>query len=230
MKKAQWFGLVLAAAAVVAGKHYFREASADDLHWLLAPTAKCVSVLTGTHFVREAGVGYVDRSVTFEIAPVCSGLQFMLAAILALSIGWLSGMQSWKGAVKRVAVAVGAAYVATIVVNTIRISIAVAMHRGSIDIGTMDRAEAHRLEGILVYLGGLCLLYALARAIETGKKHVTFAIPIAAYLVITLGLPLVNGAGARGEFAHHAMWVLAACAAVMGIAFVINRHAHRRTA
>jgi len=161
VKKAQWFGLVLATIIVVAGKQYFREASAENLRWLLAPTAKCVSVLTGTHFVREAGVGYIDRSVTFEIAPVCSGLQFMLAAILALSIGWLSGMQSWKGAVKRVAVAVGAAYAATIVVNTLRIAIALRMHAHD-----LSGSELHRLEGIAVYLGGLCALYALARNLD----------------------------------------------------------------
>ena len=161
MKKAQWFGLVLATIIVVAGKQYFREASAENLRWLLAPTAKCVSVLTGTHFVREAGVGYIDRSVTFEIAPVCSGLQFMLAAILAVSIGWLSGMQSWKGAVKRVAVAVGAAYAATIVVNTLRIAIALRMHAHD-----LSGSELHRLEGIAVYLGGLCALYALARNLD----------------------------------------------------------------
>lgn len=161
MKKAQWFGLALAAAIVVAGKQYFRAASADDLHWLLAPTARCVSVLTGTHFVREAGVGYLDRGVTFEIAPVCSGLQFMLAAILALSIGWLSGMQSWRGAVKRVAVAVAAAYVATIVVNTLRIAIALRMHAHD-----LSGKGLHRLEGVVVYLGGLCALYALARRLD----------------------------------------------------------------
>jgi exosortase K len=161
VKKPQLFGLLLAVAIVVAGKQYFREASADDLRWLLAPTAKCVSVLTGTHFVREAGVGYIDRSVTFEIAPVCSGLQFMLAAILALSIGWLSGMQSWKGAVKRVAVAVAAAYAATIVVNTLRIAIALRMHAHD-----LSGSELHRLEGIVVYLGGLCALYALARNLD----------------------------------------------------------------
>jgi exosortase K len=161
VKKPQVFGLVLAAVIVIAGKQYFREASADDLHWLLAPTARCVSVLTGTHFVREAGAGYIDRSVTFEIAPVCSGLQFMLAAILALSIGWLSGMQSWKAAAKRVVVAVGAAYVATIVVNTLRISIALRMHAHD-----LSGSELHRLEGVVVYLGGLCALYAMARHLD----------------------------------------------------------------
>ena len=221
---------LVAVAVVVLGKQFYRDASAADLRWILAPTAKLVSWFTGGHFTYEAGAGYADYRIGFIIAPPCAGLNFAMAAFLTLLLGSFATLTSARALAARIVIAATAAYVSTIVVNTIRISIAVAMHRGSIDIGTMDRAEAHRLEGILVYLGGLCLLYALARAIETGKKHVTFAIPIAAYLVITLGLPLVNGAGARGEFAHHAMWVLAACAAVMGVAFIINRHAHRRTA
>ncbi|MEO6775378.1 MAG: exosortase K [Kofleriaceae bacterium] len=166
MTRPQVFGVALAAAIVVAGKHYFREASADDLRWLLAPTARCVSVVTGGHFVREAGAGYVDRAASFEIAPVCSGLQFMLAAILALSIGWLSGMQSWKLAAQRVAVAVAVAYVATIVVNTLRIAIALDMHAHDLSGG-----ELHRLEGVIVYLGGLCALYALARRLDRETGH-----------------------------------------------------------
>jgi uncharacterized integral membrane protein len=41
------------------------------------------------------------------------------------------------------------------------------------------------------------------------------AVPIAAYLVITLVLPAANGAATRHEFAHHAMWVVLGCAVVV---------------
>jgi hypothetical protein len=46
------------------------------------------------------------------------------------------------------------------------------------------------------------------------------AIPIAAYLIITLGLPMANGAGGRAEFGHHAGWVAAGCAVVLGAALL----------
>ena len=46
------------------------------------------------------------------------------------------------------------------------------------------------------------------------------AMPIAAYLIITLGLPMANGAGARAEFGHHAGWVAAGCAVVVGLALL----------
>jgi hypothetical protein len=46
------------------------------------------------------------------------------------------------------------------------------------------------------------------------------AVPIVAYLAITLVLPLANGAAVRGNFAHHAGWVIAGCAAIVGVALI----------
>jgi hypothetical protein len=48
------------------------------------------------------------------------------------------------------------------------------------------------------------------------------AVPIAAYLVITLVLPIANGAAGRTDFAHHAMWVLLGCSLVIGSIAVIG--------
>ena len=44
------------------------------------------------------------------------------------------------------------------------------------------------------------------------------AMPLTAYLVITLALPLANAGTMRREFVHHAGWVLAGCAFMIGIA------------
>jgi len=45
-------------------------------------------------------------------------------------------------------------------------------------------------------------------------------VPIAAYLVITLVLPIANGAAARADFVRHATRVLAGCAAVVAIVVI----------
>ncbi len=165
--RAQLSGLAIAIALVVAGKHYYRDASAEDLRWLLAPTAKMVSIVTNTHFVAEAGVGWIDRDVAFEIAPVCAGLNFALAAFLALTLGWFAGMRTWSGMMRRLGAAVAIAYAATLVVNTIRIAIAIRMHQHE-----MGGGELHRMEGIVVYLGGLCALYAAAQHVERSRHAV----------------------------------------------------------
>jgi hypothetical protein len=46
------------------------------------------------------------------------------------------------------------------------------------------------------------------------------AVPISAYLVITLALPLAHGAAFRGGFVHHATWVLAGCILIAAAALI----------
>lgn len=161
--------VAIALAVVVAGKQYYRAATADDLRWILAPTAKLVSWVTGGNFVYEAGPGWADYKIGFIIAPPCAGVNFALAAFLALVLGGLGAMTTARAAARRLIAAAAIAYVATLVVNTIRIAIAVAMHRT--DLNGMDRNELHSIEGIVVYFGGLCALYWVARAIASRRQQ-----------------------------------------------------------
>lgn len=156
---------------VVAGKHFYSGASAAELHWLLAPTAKLVGLGTGSAFVYEAGTGWVSRSEWFIIAPGCAGMNFLLAAFAALVAGSLVSVRGAATAVKSLAVAIGLAFAATIVINTARILIAIELHHDRTTFGSLSPADIHQLEGILVYLGGLCGLYALARLITKGSRH-----------------------------------------------------------
>jgi hypothetical protein len=55
------------------------------------------------------------------------------------------------------------------------------------------------------------------------------AVPIAAYLVITLALPAANGAVAHAEFVAHAMWVILGCAIVIAIVAAGTWLANTRT-
>jgi exosortase K len=165
-------GIAAALVVIVAGKTYYRDATAGELTWILAPTAKLVSWISGGSFVYEAGPGWVDPQIGFIIAAPCAGVNFALAAFLALGVGAAPGMVSLRTLVTRLLGAAVLAYAATLVINTTRIAIAIAMHRGTIDIAG-DRAELHRIEGIVVYLGGLVALYALARTLDGRKaRHV----------------------------------------------------------
>lgn len=164
-------GIAVALTVVVVGKQLYCDATAGELTWILAPTAQLVSWVSGGNFVYEAGPGWVDPQIGFIIAPPCAGVNFALAAFLALALGGVVGMTSPRAVSVRLAGAAALAYIATLVVNTIRIAIAIAMHRGTIDVSGYDRAELHRIEGIVVYLGGLIALYAIARAIEMRREH-----------------------------------------------------------
>ena len=214
--------VIAALTVVVVGKLFYRDASANDLRFVLAPTAQLVSWITGHDFAYEAGQGWMNTGVMFVIAPACAGVNFALAAFLALTLGTLAGMTSWPQTAKRLALAALLAYAGTLVVNTVRISIAVELHR----------ADLHRAQGIIVYLVGLCGLYALARAIDGRKLQSVkwLAVPLCAYLAITVVMPLANGAAQRGDFVRHATAVLLACFAVVMIAtfYAVLRWSLRR--
>ena len=201
MKRWQVVGAIATLAVIVVGKQVYRDASAADLRALLAPTAQLVSWITGGHFVYEPGIGWVDTNLMFTIAPACAGMNFALAAFLAIALGSLPAMLTARATMARLAVAAALAYVATIVVNTVRIAISVELR---------PSPEAHRIEGILVYLGGLLAVYALAVGIER-RRGSWLAIPLGAYLVITLVLPALNGAALQPAFWAHAAFVLCAC-------------------
>jgi len=150
----QLAGIAAALAIVVAGKQYYRSASADELQWLLAPVAKIVGLVTGTHFAFESGAGWVSRDAMFVIAPVCAGLNFALAAFLALVLAWLPALRGPKALLARLAGALAIAVVATIVVDATRISLSMWTHAAG---------DAHQALGIAVYLTALCALYGVAR-------------------------------------------------------------------
>jgi hypothetical protein len=46
------------------------------------------------------------------------------------------------------------------------------------------------------------------------------AVPLGAYIAITVVMPAANGAARSQEFVHHSLLVLAGCAAILAIAIV----------
>ena len=46
------------------------------------------------------------------------------------------------------------------------------------------------------------------------------AVPLAAYILVTLILPVANGAAHRADFMHHAAWVLAGGATFVTLAVI----------
>ena len=59
-----------------------------------------------------------------------------------------------------------ASYVAAVLVNAARIAIAMWLADHPVGLSTFTAAEVHRLEGIVVYFGGLVLLCELVRRLD----------------------------------------------------------------
>ena len=211
----------LCALAVVALvgwvlKRHYADARVDELWWILNPTATVVGLVPGERFVDVPGEGYFSRERLFRIEKSCAGINFMIAAFGMLAFTLLHRVRSVRAGVQVLCVGLLASYAAAIIVNATRISIAMWLAGRPVPLSFVTAAELHRLEGIVVYFGGLVLLYAIARRIDRadrgdrGAFHAGhLALPLAAYYGITLVVPLLNGAAGAGDaFFTHAVVVL----------------------
>lgn len=54
------------------------------------------------------------------------------------------------------------------------------------------------------------------------RRFQWLVVPVAAYLVITLVLPVLHGAARRADFFRHAWWVISGCAVVVAVAVAVG--------
>ena len=154
--------------AVWAMKRHYAEANADDLWWILAPTASLVHGLTGASFGLAPGEGYFSRERLFLIAKSCAGINFMIAAFGMVTLALLHRVESGTAALRVLTIGVLASYAAAVLVNASRVAIAMWLAEHPVAIASLSPAQIHRIEGVVVYFGGLVLLYELVQRCDGG--------------------------------------------------------------
>ena len=207
-KAAVQFVIVLAAAAAL--KQFYSTASANELRWILWPTARLTELVTGTQFTFETFAGYISSDRSFLIASACAGVNFLIAAFLMLSFRtlWISRMTGMKW--RSLLFAATDAFAVTVIANTVRISSALWLNRERQGFAGLDRDEIHRLDGILIYFGFLLLLFVTVEKVvgRTKASLKTYIFPLVVYYAMTLALPIANGALRQGlDFWQHAVFV-----------------------
>lgn len=154
--------IVIAAALIAWGlKRHYAEARADDLWWVLTPTARLTGVITGTAFEMQPGEGYFSRRRMFLIEKSCAGVNFIIAAFGMMTVARLHRARSPLSAVRVLGAGLAAGYASAVIVNAVRISIGMWLAAHPIAWSALSAADVHRIEGIVVYFGGLVLLYEL---------------------------------------------------------------------
>ena len=200
--------LTVVALAAFGLKRHYADATTDALAWMLAPTAHLVALVTDVAFAAVPGEGYFSAERMFLIEKACAGVNFMIAAFAMVAFALLHRVRSLHEGAAVVIVSLAASYVAAVFVNTVRIVIAMWLAAQPMLWTSLTAAEIHRLEGIAVYFGGLLLLYALVRWVDSGRPSFRYALPLGCYYAVTLGVPLVNGAKVGQAFLAHAAIVL----------------------
>jgi len=189
----------------------------DQLLWIAAPTRALVSVVTGLEFVHEAGYGYVNLDHRLVIAKSCLGMNYLVAVLGMLAFTTIPTARGPGRKLLLVAPIAAAAYVATVVVNGLRIALGIALHESPLSWGWVTPERLHRGAGIALYFLALVTIQALARRIVPGATArrppgAGFAAsPLLWYGLVAVALPLANGAlfESPGRFLEHGAWVLA---------------------
>ena len=216
---AQLIAVLLSAAAV---KLYYSTASVNQLRWILAPTTFLVELVSGYQFDFESHAGYINSDRSFVIAASCAGVNFLITAFLMLALRklWVNRLRrSSHLAWSFIPLAAVAAYLATLVANTVRISTALRMRGLAVELNWLSANQLHRFEGIFVYFGFLLLLFVVSEKMDSensaSKKSVSLFrqsfFPLLIYYATTLGIPLANGAyrtGTAAGFCEHSVFVL----------------------
>jgi exosortase K len=196
-------------------KQYYSTASANQLRWILAPTTMLVSLVSGESFQFESYAGYITSDHTFVVAAACAGVNFLITAFLMLSLRKLWVDQSAPVSWRVIPTAAFVAYLATLVANAVRITIALQLQRTPPQIAGLSRGELHRFEGIFVYFGFLLVLFLISereRTRNTSRALRLSVFPLLIYYLTTLGIPLANSAYRQrlvaGDFWEHFVFVL----------------------
>ena len=228
---AQLLGVIACAWGL---KWFYSTASVDQLRWILWPTTKLVELVTGAQFAFESRAGYMNSEHTFLIAASCAGVNFLITAFVMLGLRELWKDRNERTGWRFIPIAAVLGFIATIVTNTVRISLPLQMLGAQRSNRWLSAEEVHRLEGILVYFGFLWLLFVAVEEFDGRHRRVTssrrsrrlrlgrrFAFPLAIYYVMTLGIPLANGAFREREFWGHAAFVFVIPLAMIALAQLV---------
>ncbi len=146
-------------------KYHYSIAHAENLKWILAPTAALVEIISGHLFYFEPDIGYINQDLRIIIAPACAGVNFLIAAF---GMSFFCGIFKFSGFKNKfiwlAGCAIGA-YTATISVNAVRIRISIAMITADIHAGWLTPERVHRMIGILIYFFFLTVFYHIIQKI-----------------------------------------------------------------
>lgn len=221
---------ILGLLIVISLKLYSDRAGSDELLWILRPTAWWASILSGLTFTYEQGVGYVNHSLRFIIAPACAGLHFLMIACLMLVWSFVHRIDSQKKQLQWTMLSLPASCLITIFVNGIRITLSIILppllQKPESIIKNISSGQLHTAIGTFVYFLSLLVLYwagdQLSQRIgkkETKEKEQFIwkkLFPILWYLGPVLGLPFLSriAYGDYKNFSNYELPVLAVCGSV----------------
>lgn len=138
---------------------------------------------------------YISRERGFLIANACAGVNFLITAFLTLSMRKLLVERPKEVAWRFIPAAAVIAYLATLVANATRITIALLLRQSPVEVGCLNPGQLHRVEGVFIYFGFLLLLFVASEKMSAEKTSDLLRrlfLPLLVYYAIALGIPLAK--------------------------------------
>ncbi|BBO84246.1 hypothetical protein DSCO28_48120 [Desulfosarcina ovata subsp. sediminis] len=232
--------LLAGAAALLAMlvlKRHYSLAGAEDLLWILAPTARLTAWAGGAQPVWETGVGYADFGRGIVIAPACAGVNFMIMAFGLAALCGLGRLRRLASLLVWLVLSLAAAYLAALGVNTLRIVFSMVLYRADIYSAWLTPDALHRVAGVWIYLSALGLFFKglqpimnrFADRFDPGRRSFRVIrspwLPLGWYLLGTLGVPAANlmVKAPLPAFGTHCLTVVAAALMLWGGGLLLKR-------
>lgn len=250
MKKKYLFALYIIGLVIILGiKYIYSKASCAELDFILAPTARWVTLISGVGFTKQADVGYINHSIRFIIAPSCSGVQFMLITFAALFFPFVHRTNSVRGGVCWLAGSFVFSYPFTVFVNGFRIMLAIYIpvyfDEWNIHANWLTSERLHTIIGTVVYVASLLAVYPLAGLVSKSKENTSpemfskflinnfpgklfikmvyrFAPPMLCYFSIALVIPFLHNARRNDfkKFLEYATLITSVCFVVIFVSCI----------
>lgn len=232
----------IAAFAALAVKICYGTADSDALTWILAPVSWCVKILGGISFEYVSHVGYVSHAYRFIIAPSCSGMRFLILTFLMLIVSFIHVLDTQRKKAFWFAFSVGFSYLATVLINAIRITISIYLpifltEKGLLS-GLLTAQRLHTIIGTTVYFSSLFVIYFLAGKIctkifgasshaKSARRRKYLGIPIFWYAATVLVLPFLGRLyhDQWEGFGQYVLLVTGICAVIVLFFALITRRA-----
>lgn len=147
-------GLLAGAFAV---KWWYRDATVDELGFVLRPVSALVAAITGGSCTYAADQGYLFPSLGIRIDRSCSGINFLVIATASFALLILRRTDGGCARPFLAVLAAGGAYLLTIVANSGRIVAMVWAERA----GFALAPRAHEAVGAFFFLASLLVAVAL---------------------------------------------------------------------
>jgi exosortase K len=225
LPRVPWVAWALTLAGALLLKLDYHRATVSTLRWLLGPTASLVGWLRDQSLLMDPAHGWVATDGSFVIAPACAGVNFLIVAFVTAALGFV---HRFHGNRARAAWLLGAAlgaWALTILVNTLRIVLAVELYAADAHLGWLTPERLHRLAGTAIYVLALWAEWhtldrvsarLATHAPDFAHRHGTWLV-LAAYLGMTIAIPLANGAFQQFGpiYVEHALTVTAVAAALL---------------